>query len=439
VDMLLAKITFGSVQKLFSFHSLCGIITKVKLALPGKCAVIKDKEEIEAGADIDASADASIDADPEISVDIDAIANFDISASIRGAYASIGISSTFKRDYQFEKYYASEKWTNGLSGNRPNPLNNYAFGYMTMVKDYQRYTGPLISSVLKRAVSDMTRESADISSKSKIFSRKVILDNIGCKDELLVNMEVQLREEKMYDIRGVLQMCTLSDKKLTEARDMLTQAGKTKVKHDELYSYVPDIVSIHFLGFDIDKSDPSYIWDFTLKDATRTSRSIRPEFRAIYIELPKFWRQFKDKPPLRNGKLDLENWLYFFVMCRDKDTLTDFLKHSDELFRKYEQELEEAGKMESFIDAYEKSAVNQLFDMLMTPEEEIEEKYRQRIEEIEKKNARIMEEKDKVMEKVIEENAALRKVLMSNNGRINTGGFVASIRKFFSRFKKKRD
>jgi replicative superfamily II helicase len=112
----------------------------------------------------------------------------------------------------------------------------------------------------------------------------------------------------------------------------------------------------------------------------------------IFIELPKFWKMFSADAP-KEMETDLDKWMYYYVMCDDQLKLEDFLSKNDAVFQEYEEKVEEAAKMQTFIQRYESSPFHKLMSMLMTPEEEME-MVKSELEKTKKE----LEAKDKVLE-----------------------------------------
>jgi hypothetical protein len=254
-----------------------------------------------------------------------------------------------------------------------------------------------MSAALNKPINNAVMEKVKVAPNKFIYAREVRLDALATVDNEPVNTEVQLGLEKFYDTRTYLQICSITDNKLEEIHQQNILNRVFHVSHDKFYSKTPNIVSINFLGFDADPDDPDYTWSFSFRDSKRSNRTFAPEIQVIFFELPKFWRQHKNKP-LRNGLVDIENWLYFYVMCRDHDTLVDFLAHSDPIFMQYETDMEEACKLSDFVTRYEQSTFNKLMDMLSSPPEEYNELVASHEAELaakEKENAELAAAKDK--------------------------------------------
>jgi hypothetical protein len=95
-------------------------------------------------------------------------------------------------------------------------------------------------------------------------------------------------------------------------------------------------------------------------------------------------------------------------MCDDQAKLSDFLSHSGEVFQEYEDKVEEAAKMQTFIERYENSPFHKLMSLLMTPEEEMEmikaelEKTKKELEANKKAFEQAVEAKKKEFEQAVE-------------------------------------
>jgi hypothetical protein len=281
------------------------------------------------------------------------------------------------------------------------------------------FIAALVGAVLEKPVSVVKILSVHIKTPSYLFDRQIWLDILADIDGVMTNIEIQLLLEKYYDLRCFLQICSAMSDLSNDVYHKMKNEGKTKIRHDELFSKIPKYVSINFLGFYVDENDPDYRWDFVFRDKTRPDRTAVPEVEFILIELPKFWKQFMEISA-KDVKTDLDRWLYFYVMCDDRDKLADFLNYNDDIFRKYEDKMEEASKMETFVERYENSTFFKLMEMLMTPEEE-RDSYKEELESVQRKlehQEKNLETKDKELESRDKEIERLRKEvvrLMSGN------------------------
>ena len=100
------------------------------------------------------------------------------------------------------------------------------------------------------------------------------------------------------------------------------------------------VVSINFLGFFVDEEAPQYLWEFGFVEKRKLSYTMVKEVEIYFIELPKFKKLFEDVEPEQLSN-DLEKWLYFFVLCYNKDKLNAFLQDTkDEVFLENEKKIE---------------------------------------------------------------------------------------------------
>jgi hypothetical protein len=343
------------------------------------------------------------------------------------------IRATFKQDRAFSKYFASKKWTEGLNGRRPNLLSDVALQYMLSENPFSpEFLGALIASVLGKPISAVQILSTHIQSQSILYDRPIYLDVLSRVDGAITNIEVQLYLEKYYDLRCVIQMSGIMIDAMQEEHRKMREAGRTKIRHDEIYGNVPHVITINILGFYIDETDPDYYWRFQFRDGKRPNRIAAPEMAMICIELPKVYQLLKGKNP-QDLKTDLDRWMYFYVMCNEPGKLEAFLSNNAEVFRKYEEKMEEVSKMPSFVERYENSIFFQIESMVMTPEEERDsykeerdsykeerDSYKQEMEEakkeakkmVDKANERAVREKERA-EREKEENEQLKKELES--------------------------
>jgi len=264
--------------------------------------------------------------------------------------------------------FAAQKWTEGIEGRRPNLLSDVAFQYMMGKNSNYNFAAALIAAVLEKDASNI--EILDTVVKTpELLDRPLILDLLVMLDGELVNVEIQLLHEIFYDLRCFMQMCALLMDRLHTTYQELKSAGKTKIRHDTIYGQVPKAISINFLGFYVDKSDPFYLWQFKFVDVRRLNRIAAPEIEMFFIELPKFFQMYADKC-ITDLKTPLERWLFFYVMCFDKQKLKDFLDNSEGLFMEYEKQIEDASRQMDFITRYENSIFYLIESMIMSPAEE---------------------------------------------------------------------
>ena len=228
------------------------------------------------------------------------------------------IRSTFSSDKEFTVQFAAQKWTEGIEGRRPNLLSDVAFQYMMGKNINYNYAAALIAAVLEKDASNV--EILDTVVKTpELMDRPLILDLLVMLDGQLVNVEIQLLHEVFYDLRCFMQMSALLQDRLHSTYQELKSAGRKKIRHDTIYGQVPRAISINFLGFYVDKGDPSYFWQFKFIDVRRLNRFAVPEVEMFFIELPKFYRMYADKR-ITDLNTPLDHWLYFFVMVRQEAT-----------------------------------------------------------------------------------------------------------------------
>jgi hypothetical protein len=311
------------------------------------------------------------------------------------------IRSTFSKDKEFSKYFASRRWTQGLHGRRPNLLSDVAFKHIIGDVFGKEFLAALVAAALGKKVSGVEILSTHVKAFSYLFDRQVWLDILANVGGVYTNIEIQLLLEKYYDLRCFLQTCAIMSNASNDIYQAMKTEGETKIRHDDLFSKIPKFISINFLGFYVDEADAGYRWDFIFRDKTRPERSAIPEVEIIFIELPKFWKQFRSASS-KDMKTDLERWLYFYVMCDERGKLEDFLDHNDKIFLKYEERIEEVSKMENFVERYENSTFFKLMAMVMTPEEERDsykeerDSYKAELESVQKE----LESKNKEIERL---------------------------------------
>ena len=95
------------------------------------------------------------------------------------------IRETFSIDKNFTAFFASQKWSDGIQGRRPNLLNNEAFQYMMGRKFDYDYAAALIAAVLSKNVSSV--EVLDTTVKTpELMDRPMTLDLLVMLDGQLV-------------------------------------------------------------------------------------------------------------------------------------------------------------------------------------------------------------------------------------------------------------
>ena len=288
------------------------------------------------------------------------------------------IRSTFSSDKGFTKYFASQKWTDGIQGRRPNLLSNVAFQYMMGRQFNYSFADALIAAVLGKEVCNVVVLDTIVKTP-ELLDRPMVLDLLVMLDGQLVNVEIQLLPEIYYDLRCYMQMAALLQDRLHTMYQEMKSAGQAKIRHDTIYGLLPKAININFLGFYVDKNDPHYLWQFKLVDIKRLNRTAVPEIEFIFIELPKFHRMYAGKG-LSDLKTPLERWLYFYVNCFDKHTLIDFLNKSEGIFMEYEKQIEDASQQLDFVTRYQNSIFYLIESMIMSPAEE-RDSYREELEQ----------------------------------------------------------
>ena len=278
------------------------------------------------------------------------------------------IRQTFSTDKEFSDYFKSLKWTEGITGRRPNLLNDECMKIILADKLDTRFLASLLAAIIRTDVKSI--EILDVSAKRRYLSdREIYFDILANIDGTIVNIEVQLAYQKYFDLRSFWQISSIFSDNANVIYNDLVKEGKTRIRHDEFLGRLPKVICINLCGFNIDKDDADYFWHFGMVDLNRRDRRIVPEAEIIFLELPKFKRLFENTEIAAiDNPLDI--WLYFFVLCDTKEKLEEFLSLHKELFTEYEEKIEEVSTMPDFVTRYNQSLINNI--VFMTPAEELE-------------------------------------------------------------------